>query len=464
MFILPLGPEEEDLLETHCERPYVTYALLVFLSVVFLLGTAQCTDKELILHTLNWGFIAERNFGIGLLTHQFIHGDFWHLLGNGLFLLAFGAAVELKLGHAALLVVYLVSGITGAWAFGITASPVSLNLGSKFISFIPPLIGASGAISGLIGCLLPLVPNLRIRLLIGFRFHWSVYPVKAWIVCILYFLKEVLWHLLLAGKSNTAYMAHVGGIIGGVFVGVLIIPQLGKVGLLLSNAVAKPARAKAKFASKAPRRVQKPRPQSSPSREAPSATATGTAPKTPSAAARVPAQEAPSAAKVESPTEMPSATGAALSRERPSESTSKAQRSDEHPRERELNESRVYNTHIGEVEEKQDLCKVSSTWASTWQQAELQRKLNKARKMEKKTEHAQKALDFYNSVLNDKSIPGGHRAYAGWRICLMLHRSGRPKMCLALAKKLLSNKLPSELENTIKQTAKLALSELKKKA
>jgi len=395
----------------------VTYGLLVLLTIVFLLGTARFTRKEYVSHILNWGFLADSRFGVGLLTHQFIHGDFWHLLGNGIFLLAFGSAVELKLGHAAVVVVYLISGVTGAWAFGMTASPITIPVSAtESFQFIPPLIGASGAIAGFIGCLMPSVPTLRIRILVGFRFHWRVYPVEAWIVCILYVLKEFFWHLLLAGQGGVAYMAHVGGATGGVIVGALVIPKLGLLAIPSAAPAAEPA-------------------------EAPSPSGSKPVPVLRSRRSRRPRCAVEPTPQVETPTPEPASP----------------------PPPPPPPESRVFKTSMGDVQPRQDLSAVSGVWARDWRHAEIQQKLTKARAMEKRSSHAQRAFDFYNTLLNDKTVAAGHGLYCGWRICVMLHRAGKQKMYMALAKKLLANRLPPEFDRAIRQTAALAQAALKER-
>ena len=138
-----------------------------------------------------------------LITHQFLHGDLGHLLGNMIFLLICGFAVEAAIGHLRFLAFYLLGGILA----GVTQ--VVTNLGSDV-----PLVGASGAISGVMAMYLAVFRLKRIEF-----FYWifcfaGYFRAPALMILPLYIGKEVYQYLFMEG-SNVAYMAHAGGFVAG---------------------------------------------------------------------------------------------------------------------------------------------------------------------------------------------------------------------------------------------------------
>jgi membrane associated rhomboid family serine protease len=144
------------------------------------------------------------------LTSMFLHGSWPHILGNGLFLWVFGDAVEDRMGRLRFLVFYLVCGLVAA------ASQIALSPSSPV-----PMVGASGAISGVLGAYLLLFPRARVRMLFVFIIIVRVISLPAWLVLLYWFGLQVLTALPeLAGvqhdvPSDVAVMAHVGGFIAG---------------------------------------------------------------------------------------------------------------------------------------------------------------------------------------------------------------------------------------------------------
>lgn len=142
---------------------------------------------------------------ITLLTSMFMHGGIAHILGNMLFLFIFGDNLENKLGHARYLVFYLLCGIIASLAH------VVMNMNS----YIPSL-GASGAISGVLGGYILLYPRNRVRVLLFNIFT----QVPAFVAIGLWFVFQLVSGLgWLGGGSRVdgvAYAAHVGGFIAGL--------------------------------------------------------------------------------------------------------------------------------------------------------------------------------------------------------------------------------------------------------
>ena len=141
---------------------------------------------------------------------MFLHGGWGHILGNGLFFWVFGNNIEDSLGHFRFLVFYLICGIAAAIAH-IIAQPASPL----------PTVGASGAISGILGAYLVLYPKVRVRMLFFFIIFFKVIPIPAWLVLIWWFFWQLVAALpeLKNGADLTggvAVWAHLGGFVTGV--------------------------------------------------------------------------------------------------------------------------------------------------------------------------------------------------------------------------------------------------------
>jgi membrane associated rhomboid family serine protease len=141
-----------------------------------------------------------------VLTSMFLHGGWMHLIGNMLYLWIFGNNVEDAMGHGRYLVFYLLCGIAAALAQTI-ADP-----GSRL-----PMVGASGAIAGVLGAYLLLHPRANVGVLLVILIYIRVIAVPAVIVLGLWFAMQ-LWdgaHTP-TDKGGVAYMAHIGGFIAGM--------------------------------------------------------------------------------------------------------------------------------------------------------------------------------------------------------------------------------------------------------
>ena len=145
------------------------------------------------------------------LSSMFLHGSWGHLLGNSLFFWVFGNNVEDSMGRARFLAFYLICGLAAAAAHVILspASPV-------------PTVGASGAISGILGAYLLLYPRARVNMLFIIFFFIRVIPIQAWLVLVWWFAWQLIAGLpqLMTIDSEVsggvAVWAHVGGFVAGV--------------------------------------------------------------------------------------------------------------------------------------------------------------------------------------------------------------------------------------------------------
>jgi membrane associated rhomboid family serine protease len=145
---------------------------------------------------LRWG---------ALFTSMFMHGSWMHLIGNMWFLWIFGNNIEDSMGHLRFLVFYLVCGLAAAGAH-ILIDPSSPN----------PMVGASGAISGIMGAYLVLYPQARVLTLVVFFFIRIMY-IPAWVMLGYWFALQALAGVSGGGASEgVAVWAHVGGFAAGV--------------------------------------------------------------------------------------------------------------------------------------------------------------------------------------------------------------------------------------------------------
>jgi membrane associated rhomboid family serine protease len=142
----------------------------------------------------------------GAFTSMFLHGGWVHLIANMWFLWLFGNNVEDAMGHLRFLVFYVLVG-AGAGVGHVLAGPDSMV----------PTVGASGAISGIMGAYLLLFPRVRIQTLFVFIIILRIIAVPAWVVLILWFTTQVLsGYADPLAESGVAFWAHIGGFLAGV--------------------------------------------------------------------------------------------------------------------------------------------------------------------------------------------------------------------------------------------------------
>lgn len=139
-----------------------------------------------------------------LFTSMFLHGGIGHLLGNMWFLWIFGDNIEDFLGHFGFLLFYLLTGIAADLAH------VAMNPDSAI-----PTLGASGAISGVLGAYIVLHPRIRIRTLVILGFFWRVVRIPAIFFLGIWFLMQFMGGLG-DPRGRVAYGAHIGGFVAGV--------------------------------------------------------------------------------------------------------------------------------------------------------------------------------------------------------------------------------------------------------
>lgn len=143
-----------------------------------------------------------------IFTSMFMHGGLFHLAWNMLFFWIFGNNIEERLGHVRFIFFYLFCGVVAAF------SHVLLSPGSNV-----PMIGASGAVSGMLGAYILLFPMARIRTLVFLGFYITVVELPALIVIGFWAIIQVVSGLISQGNAaqgGIAFFAHVGGFIAGL--------------------------------------------------------------------------------------------------------------------------------------------------------------------------------------------------------------------------------------------------------
>lgn len=197
----------------HVPRPYVNLTIIALNVLVFLIYQRAGSTRA-VAGTYSFGVIPVVLFDIrdlpsqlqmlpdwmSLVTYAFLHGDFMHLIGNMLFLWVFGDNVEDALGHLRYLVFYLLCAVAGGLAYA------ALDINSQ-----TPLIGASGAVSGVVAAYLMLHPRVKVWVLVFGRIPLRLrasWVLGAWIVYQIY-------NALAAANSQVAWVSHLGGLAAG---------------------------------------------------------------------------------------------------------------------------------------------------------------------------------------------------------------------------------------------------------
>jgi membrane associated rhomboid family serine protease len=221
-------PLHDDNPLVNLTRPWVNYGLIALTVLTFLASGGANTDavREA---ALSFGLVPSVVNNIAELpaeyvripetatyfTYAFVHANFLHLAGNMLFLLVFGDNIEDAVGHLRYLAFYLLAAAGGGLTYSL------LNAGSTL-----PLIGASGAVAGIVGAYLLLHPRVKLWVLllgkIPFRLS-AVYVLVAWAA-----FQVANLFLAAPGDENIAWLAHIGGFIAGCLL-ILVMRRPGVV-------------------------------------------------------------------------------------------------------------------------------------------------------------------------------------------------------------------------------------------
>jgi membrane associated rhomboid family serine protease len=153
---------------------------------------------------------------VPLFTSMFLHGGWLHIGGNMLYLWIFGDNIEDRLGHFTFLLFYVACGLAAALA------QIYINPTSKI-----PMVGASGAVAGVLGGYLVLFPHARVLALIPILFFFQIVEVPALVFLLFWFLMQFLSGAIavtaaLSEGGGVAWWAHIGGFVSGIALAFLL--------------------------------------------------------------------------------------------------------------------------------------------------------------------------------------------------------------------------------------------------
>jgi membrane associated rhomboid family serine protease len=197
--------------------PFFTITLIVLNVLIYLFVAFSPSEAEKIVYAFGAMPAALMGFetttqplhpALTVFTSMFLHGGLFHLGGNMLYLWIFGNNIEDRLGHLRFIVFYLLGGAIAAYAHAVS-DPHSVT----------PMIGASGAISAVLGAYLLLFPRASVYTLIFLGFFVQVVRLPALIVIGFWAIIQVVNGIVtkgLAGQGGIAWFAHVGGFVFGV--------------------------------------------------------------------------------------------------------------------------------------------------------------------------------------------------------------------------------------------------------
>ena len=195
-------------------RSYITWTLIIANVVVFYWQLERgFTNRDIFYYGEIPAYVMRGERLFTLFTSMFMHGGLVHIFGNMLYLFIFGDNVEDRFGHPKYLVIYMFFGIVA----GLTHSWFSVQSGGYEASM--PAVGASGAISGVLGAYALLYPNARIVTLVFFGYFGRVIRVPSIFFLGFWFVYQFLGSLV-DPFGGVAYWAHIGGFIIGLLVAI----------------------------------------------------------------------------------------------------------------------------------------------------------------------------------------------------------------------------------------------------
>lgn len=207
--------------------PFVTIGLIAINIAVFIWEVMQAEGRQI---PLKYGAIPHNLLtfegtqpipaALSIFTSMFLHAGVLHVAGNMLYLWIFGNNIEDALGHFRFFLFYLFSGIVAVYGHAFTES-----------SSLVPMIGASGAVSGILGAYLLLYPQARVHTLIFFGFFFQVVRIPAVIVIGFWIILQLINVVVSKGslqQGGVAWFAHIGGFLAGLVTIKLWLPGKGR--------------------------------------------------------------------------------------------------------------------------------------------------------------------------------------------------------------------------------------------
>ena len=205
--------------------PFVTIGLIVINCIVFIWELSSPAGIQKIAYfygaiphsLISFESVQPVPVAASIFTSMFLHGGFFHLAGNMLYLWIFGNNIEDSVGHFKFFIFYLLSGIIAAYSHALTDAHSTI-----------PMIGASGAVSGILGAYILLFPHARVSTLLFFGFFWQIVRIPAVFVIGFWIVIQVINGLLSKGMLNqggVAWFAHIGGFLAGLITIKLWLPR-----------------------------------------------------------------------------------------------------------------------------------------------------------------------------------------------------------------------------------------------
>ncbi|MBI4691064.1 MAG: rhomboid family intramembrane serine protease [Nitrospirae bacterium] len=205
--------------------PFVTIGIIVINVLIYIWELISPSGEKYIVFT--FGAIPSNLISLKqtqplhpaltIFSSMFLHGGLLHIGGNMLYLWIFGNNIEDVLGHFRFLLFYLVSGIVAAYSHALAAPSSTI-----------PMIGASGAVAGVLGAYILMFPRAKVHTLIFFGFFFDVVKIPALIVIGFWAIIQVANGILSQGilsQGGVAWFAHVGGFVAGLLTIKLWLPK-----------------------------------------------------------------------------------------------------------------------------------------------------------------------------------------------------------------------------------------------
>ena len=216
--MIPLGDENPTR-----SKPLVTITFIVICCLIYLWQMSLGQTGQRAIYAL--GVIPARLLEGGALpvslqwvsaemtviTSMFLHGGFMHLAGNMLYLWIFGDNVEDILGKVPFILFYLACGIIAVFTQAIPEPDSTI-----------PMIGASGAISGILGAYVVFFPKHKVRVAIPFGFFIQVLRLPAFVVLLFWFIFQLINSAGAGTGGGVAFRAHIGGFVAGLVLGPIV--------------------------------------------------------------------------------------------------------------------------------------------------------------------------------------------------------------------------------------------------
>ncbi len=234
--MLPLGDDNSDRRIT----PFINYVLIAINVLVFVALQGAGSNEHFTYafstvpaeitkgHDIATGVLQPTPIPVygTLITSMFMHGGWAHLLGNMLYLWIFGDNIENRLGHSRYLIFYLLCGVIASLSHVFATAALSPE------NMLIPSLGASGAISGVLGGYLLLFPKQRVRVMMG---RGGITQVPAFVALGVWIVFQIISSMgMLGGEEQggggVAYAAHIGGFVAG-----LVLVKLFDRGAALKN-------------------------------------------------------------------------------------------------------------------------------------------------------------------------------------------------------------------------------------